>query len=265
MKHNKSARTVYQTSNYSLFVPNPLQRKFDHGRVDELVADMKKNGYRSTGVISVSVTKGGKLQNNTGHHRVEAAKLLGIPVLYVIEHEWTPEELVAEGVTVRSWNPKDVISAFAKDGIAPYVELLKYEDAGVPATMAASLLIGESAASSNCRDAINSGAFKIKTRKSIDILCRFIKEFSKRAPAIKSRSFISVFSKCLFLKEFDHGVLFDKLAHYCAMLDKTSNEDQMLDLIEKIYNFKSQSKIPLAFLVKQNCQDRKNTFGKATK
>jgi len=85
---------ILSTSNYSLFSANPFQRKFKQPKVDSLKAKMAANGFTPSLAISVYRNKSGGLTINTGHHRLAAAKELGIPVLYVIEHQWQISEMV---------------------------------------------------------------------------------------------------------------------------------------------------------------------------
>lgn len=253
---------ILSTSNYSLFSNNPFQRKFTRSKVESLKAKIQKNGFTPSLAISVYRSKNGDLVINTGHHRLAAAKELGIPVLYVIEHQWEISEMVDEGVTGTPWNIASAVVAFAKKGLRDYQELLGYADKGIPLGMAASILIGEGAASGNGREKINCGTYKIKTREHIKIIVSLIEQFSETSPAVKSRSFIAAFSKCLFTPEFDVDTFIRRIKNNPPMLEKTSNEDQMLKQIEDIYNYRSTNKIPLAFFVSKNSKDRHHNFGK---
>jgi hypothetical protein len=223
---------------------------------------MRANGFPPSMAISVYRSKDGTLVINTGHHRLAAATALGIPVLYVVEHQWSLREMVDEGVTGSNWDVAGVVQNFAKAGNKSYQELLGYADKGIPLSMAASMLIGEGAASGNARDKIITGNFKIKTRDHINKIVALFEEFAERCPAVKHRPFISAYSKCLFTEEFDKDVFNRRLKANPVMLEKTSNEDQMLKQIEDIYNFKSPNKIPLAFFVSKNSASRKLNFGK---
>lgn len=253
---------ILSTTNYSLFHNNPFQRKFTRAKVDSLKAKMKANGFTPSLAISVYRSKSGELTINTGHHRLAAAKELGIPVLYVIEHQWEISEMVDEGVTGTPWNIASAVIAFAKKGLRDYQELLGYADKGIPLGMAASMLLGEGAASGNGRDKINAGAFKIKTREQIKVVVSVIEQFSEASPAVRSRSFIAAFSKCLLTPEFDVDTFIRRIKNNPPMLEKTSNEDQMLKQIEDIYNYRSPNKIPLAFFVTKNMKDRHQSFGR---
>ena len=253
---------INSTSDYTIFKANPFQRTFNRHKVDDIAMKMKANGFPPSMAISVYRHKNGDLVINTGHHRLAAAKSIGIPVLYVIEAQWTINQMVDEGVAVSKWDSVSAAQSFARSGLKDYQELLAYTDKGIPLGMAGSLLSGEGAASGNARHKIAAGTFKIKSRAHADRIVALFERFSDRVPAIRHRPFISAYSKCLFTKEFDEDVFARRLTANPTMLEKTSNEDQMLKLIEEIYNFKSSSKIPLAFLVLKNSAERKICFGK---
>lgn len=253
---------ILSTTNYALFQSNPLQRTFRPAKVDALIEKMKKNDFPDSMCISVYKGKTGKLVLNTGHHRLAAAEALGIAVKYVIEAPWTVQQMIDEGTTGVTWNSAAVVQNYAKSGNKQYEELLRYSNYGIPLNMAASLLIGECAASGNARTKLNTGLFKIKTRDHADTIVALIQKFKARIPAITHRPFLSAISKCLFSPEFDEGVFERRLHTNPAMFEKTSNEEQSLKMIEEIYNYKAGKKIPLAFLVTTNSQARRLSFGK---
>jgi hypothetical protein len=84
-----------------------------------------------------------------------------------------------------------------------------------------------------------------------------IEEFGDRVPCLSHRVFVSVWSKCLFTPEFEQDVFIKRLRANPTMLEKCSTEEQMLRLIDELYNFKSPRKIPLAFLVTSNSKERR--------
>lgn len=252
---------ILSTKNYNMFTANPFQRTFRQAKVNDLIEKMKANGFPPSMSISVYRGRSGNLIINTGHHRLAAASALGIAVLYVIEHQWTVKQLADEGVSTSPWDAVSAAQIYAKEGNKDYQELLGYADKGIPLTMAASLLIGEGAGSGNARAKIVSGTFKIKTRDHAQKIVALFEEFADRTP-VRHRPFISAYSKCLFTPEFDEEVFYRRLKVNPTLLEKTSNEDQALQQIEKVYNMKSSSKIPLAFFVNQNSAARKINFGR---
>lgn len=252
---------IESTKNYDLFASNPLQRTFTERRVGAIKATMSRDGFWPSHPISVYKEKNGKLTVNFGHHRLAAAKELQLPVLYVVTDKASPKMLAEEGNFTAKWKTIDQAKVFAKQGNKHYVELLQLADRGIPIAMAASMLSGESANSGNYRPLICMGTFKIKTREFVDKWLELSDEFGGKVKAIYHRNFISCYSKCLFTPEFDNQVFVQRLRKNPLMLDVTSNEDQMMSQIEEIYNFRTQSKIPLAFIVTENSRKRKVNFG----
>lgn len=248
---------IQKTTSYGLFSSNPHQRTFSESKVQQLMAKMKRNGFPPSMAISVYQEKGGKYIINAGHHRLAAAKRLKIPVLYVVEHKWSITEMSDEGTIATSWSLKDHVSNYAKAGNKDYAELLRLQALGLNISQAASMLHGEQAASGNAGDYIKAGTFKIKTTTQVDLWLDMVEEFGNRVPCLTHRVFINCWSKCVFTPEFSHEIFVKRLRKNPTMLEKCSTEDQMLRLIEELYNHGTPKKIPLAFLVTKNSQDRK--------
>ena len=256
---------ILSSSNYSQFKFNPHQRTFQPTKVNDLARKMVTNGFPPSMAISVYRGKPFELIINTGHHRFAAAQKLGIPVLYIIEDQWTLQQMVDEGVTGSMWGLQEAAIAFAKGGNKDYADLLVFSLKGLPLSMAASLLTGEMASSGNARERVLAGTFKIKTREHARKFTNLFDEFADRIPAVKNRHFIACYSKCLLTPQFYEAAFLRRLKANPLMLEKTRNEEQMMKRIEEIYNFKSTNKIPLAFFVTKNSKERKDQFGKVAK
>ena len=216
---------------------------------------MAKDGWWPNEPMSVYKSKGG-FTINAGHHRLAAAKQLGIPVLFIVEHEWDTHRIASEGRTTSKWSLKDLVVNFASDGNPHYQRLLAAHAKGIPLILAASMMHGHAAASSNVHPLVSHGEFKIKSIKEIAEWVKLIDEFGSRIPALKHRAFIQAFSRCLLTPCFDPETFTHKLRSNPTMLEKTSNADQSLGMIEEIYNFRSMKKIPLSFLVTENARGR---------
>lgn len=249
------------TSDYSLFTQNPLQRQFVPSKVPPLAEKMEKNGFPPSMAISVYLHRG-DLIINTGHHRLAAAELLGIPVFYIIENRWTDEQMVDEGTSCQSWSPRSVVQLFAEKGKRDYQFLLYYAEKGIPLGMAASMLNGRGAASGNTGKTLAGGTFRIVDTKQADMFLDIFDEFAEVQPTVKSRSFIAALSKCLLTNKFDLHTFKMRLRRNPEMLGKTSNEEQMLAVIDEIYNFRSTNKIPLSFMAKAQSAKRRKQSGK---
>lgn len=256
---------LQKTTNYDLFFPNPNQRTYKPRQTEKLVRKMKSNGFPPSMAISCYRNRKGVLAINTGHHRLEAARILGIPVWYVIEHEWTTFELVSEGTSARNFDTLASAQSYASDGANDYITLLYYAKKGMPIRFAASMLMGQHAASGNASDAISDGIFKVKTTDHIDEVCRVIDELRPINKEAGSQSFISALSALLIVDEFDANQLITRIKAVPSQLEKRSTRDQMLEQLEEIYNFRSRVKANIAFAAKNLLKNRKMAFGRSSK
>lgn len=212
--------------------------------------------------ISVFKRNDGKLVINTGHHRLAAARELGIPVLYVIEHEWTSKELVDEGITGRNWGCSAAVETYAKEGNKDYITLLKYTAKGIPLRYAASMLHGEYAASGNAGQYVSNGTFKVKDTKHIDDVLKVVDALKDRADEAKSMTFISAISALYNVESFCPDALIRKVGILGGRLEKAKTRDQMLDQLEEIYNYQNRRKEPLAFMAKDALRTNKANFNR---
>jgi hypothetical protein len=243
------------SKNYSAFIPNDEQRPIRDGHVKSLAGLMAEFGFLPSKPIQ-TVQRGTKYAVIDGHHRLAAAKSIGIPVFFVVEPESSAATMASVNAQVKTWGTADYVRMYAVRGLDDFRKLLQYGEVGIPLGMAASMLHGHAAASCNVSQAIKDGTFKIRETTGINKIYGMIKNFADLNTVVKHRSFIAALSDCLLTPEFDWARFERRFAENTSMMVKSSNKDLQLDQIEKLYNFRSQEKVPLAFLVKSNAAKR---------
>jgi len=108
----KTKHTIESTSDYSQFVKHENQQPQDDAHVRKLAESMKKYGFLPSKPAQV-FKHGSKLMLIDGHHRVAAAQLASVPVLYVIEPE-SHKDLIADGNwLVRKWKTESFVDRCA--------------------------------------------------------------------------------------------------------------------------------------------------------
>ena len=255
-QENKTqAPKLEKSKDYEKFHQNSEQRKMSPPHVARLMESMRKNGFFASKPLHVYAV-GGSYRVVDGHNRLAAAKELGIEFYYVVESQETQLAIADLNSNVAKWSLSDYVRMYSMRGKIDYQELQKYAETGVSISLAASMLIGNSAASGNASGPIRAGTFKIKTRLQINELVSIIEPMGKNHPVVKTISFVNAFSLCYLSKNIDLARLKRGIFSNPAMLEKTSTLDQMLSQIEAIYNFKHRNKIPLSFIVKQDSTQR---------
>jgi len=238
--------TIQKTRSYERFVPGETQRIIRPQHVKSLKKSMKSYGFLESKPITV-YTDGVLFHIIDGHHRFGAAKDLGIPIVYLEVRESEKESLMIQGELVHKWKFTDFCRAWADRGKQHYIDLMAYSDV-IPPRIAATLLAG---GASNVTEKIKAGTFLIKDTHVIDTLMDIIDSVGPINKVVASRAFIGCFAKFMLVQEFSAGQLKTRILANPLSLVKASNEDQMMDQLEEIYNFKSIKKIPLAHLARE--------------
>lgn len=253
---------ILSTTNYDMFIPNSLNR--DIKNTKKLEKSMIEHGFLDAYPIHCVRTLSGKLRIIGGHNRFHVASKLCVPVKYIIEDEdINPVEL--EKAT-KPWTLQDYFDAHCKDGNAEYLKVKKYiKETGIPLSHALSLMVGETAGSSNQYDACKNGTYKTRDSVHAYDVKRVILKLKQCGIAYGSTGMlVQAVSRVLRVLSDDIELLLRKIEANTHIIKKQPNVERYIEMIEELYNLKQRdkNKIPLAFLVKQELARRKITFGK---
>ena len=245
-----------KSDKYDAFQFHEEQRKHSRPAIDRLKLSMLKWGFLEEKPIMVLRLSPGKYKVVDGHTRLETARQLGIPFYYVVMPEKFSDAV--GDMNIINWPLKAVVDRYAQRGLQDYIELLEYMKYGIAITAATSLLNGNLSYSSNSNEVLRSGSWKIKTRKNIDVVVKFMVELGDICPSVKNAKFHAALSMCLFVQEFDPERMLHKLRMNPRMLEKTATREQMLTQMEEIYNYKANaaSKLPIFFMAKTSAKER---------
>lgn len=250
-----------QTKDHGLFAHNEYQQPMSEAHVASLIESMNKYGFLPSKPLTV-VDEGQWLRVIDGHHRLEAAKRGGFSVFYIVESKSKASSIGDINRVVRKWSNLSFAKMYALKGSADYIELLQYVNRGIALKQASSLLVGQAAHSGNVGESVQDGTFKIKTRRIIDSLLNVFDVCEESAPAVKSRVFVEAFSTLYFVDQFDPSLLAKKILTNPRMMVKCATREQMIDVIDEIYNFRNHAKVPLKLLAQESAMIRQASFGK---
>ncbi|MDD5037054.1 MAG: ParB N-terminal domain-containing protein [Methylococcaceae bacterium] len=242
------------TKNYGLFELATFNR--DVSKTKKLEASMKQHGYIPAYPLHVTRNGNGKLLIKAGHHRFEVAQRLGLPVFYVIcEDTATIHEL--EGSTIL-WRLKDYLQSFSRCGMADYQSIADYtERTGIPLVCAISMFGGQSAGSGNFQQAFKAGTYRITDRDHAEQVATIVQRC--KAAGFKHATinlFVAAVSRSLRVPSFVAKKFVQRVESHPELLCRQAHLDAYMDMVEMVYNYGSQKKIPLAFMAKQAAQDR---------
>lgn len=249
------SQKISVTSDYSKFELLPFNR--DVERTKHLEASMKEHGWIDAYPIHV-IRNGsnGKLRIRAGHHRLEVAQKLHIPVKYVVCND-TATIHQLEKATNR-WNMKNYLTSYVREGRHPYITLKRYhERTGIPLNQCLSMLSGDSAGSHNKIDSFKDGTYEVGDTTHAELVADIIQCCSYAGVKWATNSlFINALSKICWSEGFKVNHLKSKIKKFCFLMEKQPTVQDYLLMLETVYNRQSQEKIPLAFLADKAAKER---------
>lgn len=235
---------LQRTSNYSIFEGHPTNRPIREKQA--LESSMKRHGFMPSSPIQAVQNGGAKLKVIRGHHRLEVARRLGIPVWYVVDNSNT-DIFDLEGDSTQLWSSGDFLTGRARAGDKDCIEVIAFAEAhGLPIGCAASLIGGESAGSGNMLTKIKRGVFKVGDKvHPLQVVA--ITDLA-RAAGVKfatTASFVGAVSMVIQVPEVDAERLKRRIRSHSANIKKRSTRNDYLEELESVYNYQSRERLPL--------------------
>jgi len=115
-----------KTTNYSIFSYFPDNRKITGSKIKRLINSINKIGY----IEGMAILVDEQFRVIDGQHRLEACKMLNIPVPYVIDDSKIDyhDKMILLNSNQDVWRLQDYVKTWAMRGIECYNELIEFEN-----------------------------------------------------------------------------------------------------------------------------------------
>lgn len=249
--------TIKETINYSIFDLHEHNRDVNEKsvRFKNLIMSMQKHGFLDAFPLDCIRNGNGRLKVRSGHHRLKAAAIVGIPVKYVItKSNITIQEL--ENAGPGRWSMRDYLSSFCRQGKKDYIIVDGYvKETGINISVATSLFYGHVAGSNNAiKDGgFFEGEFKIKNYKLPYMVADIVLHLKEIGITFATNTrLVSAISMLYWVDAFDIERFKKKSRSHKSLFEKQADVSSYLSMIEKIYNkqTKEKEKVNLSFLAK---------------
>lgn len=235
MGEDKLVGYVFETSDYDKFKRLQGNREVLKTRISRILKSIKKIGY-----IGSPITVNEKLEVIDGQGRLEACKMLNIPVCYQIIDGIGINECIEMNKNQVNWSIPDYISSYAENGNESYVLLTKlmqeygniYKLSVIACALAGTVHIQTAT--------IKNGNFKCDKEsysRAVDVL-DWMKDFVPIIERVKGHSeyYYVAIMYCYFDTEVNNKRLLRKMEQLQASLIPVTTQYQAFDIIEEIYN-----------------------------
>lgn len=227
-----------ETTNLEQFKYLSFNRPIDRNHVVKMKSVLQnKNDWKNHPLL---VTK--DMEVIDGQHRLEASKLLGIPVHYEISENYRPEDVFNINTCQKRWQPIDFMHYHAELGNSEYTKLRSFmRDMGYPLNV---MLIWLSKEEDGRQTRFRDGKFVFRltedtlsammaSKQIIDILK---KKHIKPISIYKQQSFHKALKYVLCNPMVDVDYLLSKIENYSSFIKYCQSWQEYVDILADIHN-----------------------------
>jgi hypothetical protein len=240
---DEKVNEIFRTSDYEKFKTIAGNRRLNQNKINKLVKSMKKKNWLAT----VEITVNQYYQVIDGQHRLEAAKIARVPVLYKIVEDTDLTHVIETNQGASNWTLKDHLPSQINMGNKDYILLDRFMKEFPKLNMSiCQMLLTQTPGNPN-REKMESGLWNIKDYNTGVLWGQHIlsleEYFEGYYRVIFVRGMITVLNNPKFnFQEFVHKVQLRP-----NMLVPCGSTKQYVAMIEEIYNYKRADKVNLRF------------------
>lgn len=234
---------VHTTTDYSLFKSLDGNRELNRLHFARLKKSIEQN-YLLTVII---VNENYEIID--GQHRFNVIKELGLPLNYIVCKGYGLNEVQILNANSKTWNSEDYLDGYCKLGYSEYIKYREFRSIyGFGHNECLSILNGSiSGSNGDLTKAFKEGKLKIKDfEKSCEVADK-IKYLQRFYPEYRRKVFVLTMLKLFANKNFEFTEFIQKLKLQPLALQNCVSIDQMLMLVEEIYNYRRREKVNLRF------------------
>ena len=238
MTDDEVITTVKYTADYSKFIILEDNRDVDENAVNKLVVSIKKRGQLQPIIVN------DKYQVIDGQHRLDACKILGIPVAFIKSTKATIKDVVLINNTQKSWRNQDYLKTFSHSNHVNHLEYKKVvtflKNYTLPFTVGLNLLSGAlaSGGATNKLVSFKNGDFKIENLDKAERWAAQLIKIKAFAPnLVKIAKFCMAFIKIQKLEGFSSLIAYEQIEKNVRKFDRCQNQEDWDEAMVRAYNY----------------------------
>lgn len=239
---------LQRTRNYSQFAfskdnrdVDMLNMKYQH---NNLRKSMQQYGFLPSFPLMVSAVNG-KFIIKDGQHRFTFARELGLDVYFVVDE--TDIDVSEINQAQASWSVLDFAQRWSSSGRKDYWEAMAFsEKQGIPLSVAAAMLAGTTSFG-NIALKFRDGSFRVTNRGFADNVANCYNALCSIKRGIRNSRLLAALYSCCLVDYFDAALFVKKAAKRTDLVVSCGTREAFLAMIDDIYNYGRNSRVPLAF------------------
>lgn len=234
---------ILQTTNYSMFKFDPLNRAIRQDKLDRLYDAVQKKDLLHLFPIVVSRT----LVVIDGQHRLKTAESLGLPIYYIVSSQMRIEDAAFVNTNTDNWRMADYLDHWCKVGLPDYIQFRDFLEANRfinSSTLMKLMTYGEGGQQGRSNPRITlaqvfrEGRFKITNISLANRVISMAKDFQRWVPFWRMDTFIIALATLAMHRNYDHERMMTKMEYLSVRLVKCADVKGYLQIFEELYNHK---------------------------
>jgi hypothetical protein len=240
---------ILTTTDYSIFKKYKGNRDIDQKHIHNLVESFKK------GVMPFFIEVNTNYEVIDGQNRLEALKILNLPVNYVINaNQYDYTDIIRLNNIKKSWKLSDYAKYWEQQNIPnnwcyKYFNELK-SNYGISDTVLITVVSNITRLTKEGDGQtlkFKNGLMEIENTQNVDETVFNISKMFKILNIQNDRSLAFAFLRVKKAKDFNLKTFFYKIEKYSDLFKKQRDTAQYVELLEMIYNYSSKTKISLKY------------------
>jgi hypothetical protein len=226
---------IHQTTNYSLFKSINSNREVDRKHVKKLVASIGKKNLLHVNPINVNDA----MEVIDGQHRLEAAKILKVPIFFVQEKKLSNADISMLNSNKKTWQIIDYLNYYSIEGNQHYKTassfINKYPN--FTASLTVSILNGFDD-NNGYLDVFKRGFFKVTTEQMAHDIATMLIKLEEYGKFVYQVGFVKSLGVMYKTEGFDFEVLLHQIQNQPRSFVPCINKKQYAEMLLELYNFR---------------------------
>lgn len=233
--------TIQHTQDYSLFKHLRGNREYDMDHIKRLMRSLEADPA-ITQFQPVLVNE--QMEVIDGQHRIEASRLLGLPVYFIIRKGASLTNAQKINVTTKTWTPRDWAQSYAALGEQAYKDYIAFQqEFPFTHTVILDLLTLGDGHKAGAHRQFREGSFLIADMPTSRRFAEQLTLLGTYYRGYRHASFARAYIRIAQHEAYDHTRFLKQMQEYAHELRSYGQMGEALRDIERVYNLNQQKKV----------------------
>lgn len=228
---------VSSTTDYDRFVIDPRNRPISIRHLEELKqAVSTKNFLREFPIV---VNREYIVLD--GQHRLAVARVLGVPIYYIVSHSATIEDVGPTTASVKKWVFEDYLHYWCEMGKPDYIEVREFCARHPFISLRQAIDLCFAGSKSDSSSSFNLGNYTVNRLAFAEKVAGYVYDFSRYCKFFSNSTFQKAIANLTDNKRYNHKRMMIKMNYLSTRLVKCASPSEYVKVLNEIYNHRMRA------------------------